>query len=54
MSDRRVPMAELWEWQYEGLCRTTNPDTFFHPEGERGPSRRLILGEDVCTELVLR
>lgn len=41
MSDRRVPMAELWEWQYEGLCRTTNPDTFFHPEGERGPSRRL-------------
>lgn len=35
-----VPVAALWEWQYQGLCRTTNPDTFFHPEGERGPSRR--------------
>ncbi len=40
MSDRPVPVAALWEWQYQGLCRTTNPDTFFHPEGERGPSRR--------------
>ena len=34
------PIAELWEWQFQGLCRTTNPDIFFHPEGERGPSRR--------------
>ena len=40
MSDQRQPVAALWEWQYKGLCRTTNPDTFFHPEGERGPSRR--------------
>jgi len=40
MSDQPVPVAALWEWQYQGLCRTTNPDTFFHPEGERGPSRR--------------
>lgn len=34
------PVAELWEWQYEGLCRTTSPEAFFHPEGERGPARR--------------
>jgi WhiB family transcriptional regulator, redox-sensing transcriptional regulator len=40
MSDQPGPVASLWEWQYKGLCRTTNPDTFFHPEGERGPSRR--------------
>ena len=40
MSDQPVPVAALWEWQFKGLCRTTNPDTFFHPEGERGPSRR--------------
>jgi WhiB family transcriptional regulator, redox-sensing transcriptional regulator len=40
MTDQRVPVAALWEWQYQGLCRTSNPDTFFHPEGERGPSRQ--------------
>ena len=40
MTAEPVPVAALWEWQFQGLCRTTNPDTFFHPEGERGPSRR--------------
>lgn len=34
------PVAELWEWQYLGLCRTVSPEVFFHPEGERGPARR--------------
>lgn len=34
------PVADLWDWQYEGLCRSVNPETFFHPEGERGPARR--------------
>ena len=34
------PNAELWEWQFEGSCRRENPDAFFHPDGERGPSRR--------------
>ncbi|WP_298750581.1 WhiB family transcriptional regulator [uncultured Serinicoccus sp.] len=33
-------MADLWEWQFEGACRTTSPEVFFHPEGERGPARR--------------
>ena len=33
------PVAELWEWQYLGLCRTVSPEVFFHPEGERGPAR---------------
>lgn len=41
MSSQPVPIAALWEWQHKGLCRDANPDTFFHPEGERGPSRRL-------------
>jgi WhiB family redox-sensing transcriptional regulator len=40
MSAVPVPIADLWEWQQEGLCRTGNPEMFFHPEGERGPSRR--------------
>lgn len=34
------PMAQRWEWQFEGLCRTVSPDIFFHPEGERGAARR--------------
>jgi WhiB family transcriptional regulator, redox-sensing transcriptional regulator len=40
MIEQPLPVASLWEWQYQGLCRETNPDTFFHPEGERGPARR--------------
>ncbi len=34
------PVADLWEWQLEGSCRTADPRLFFHPEGERGPARR--------------
>ena len=34
------PVADLWDWQLQGLCRRENPDVFFHPEGERGPARR--------------
>ena len=33
------PVIELWEWQAQALCREASPDMFFHPEGERGPSR---------------
>jgi WhiB family transcriptional regulator, redox-sensing transcriptional regulator len=34
------PVADLWEWQYQGACRRVDPAVFFHPEGERGPARR--------------
>jgi len=34
------PVADLWEWQFQGLCRTVSPEVFFHPEGERGSARR--------------
>ncbi|MFV0460364.1 MAG: WhiB family transcriptional regulator [Actinomycetales bacterium] len=34
------PMADLWEWQYQGSCRDLDDTLFFHPEGERGPRRR--------------
>lgn len=33
------PQAEKWEWQLLGSCRGKDTDVFFHPEGERGPSR---------------
>lgn len=35
-----LPIAELWEWQVFAHCRGSDPDVFFHPESERGPSRR--------------
>jgi len=34
------PVADLWQWQLDGSCRRESPDVFFHPDGERGPSRR--------------
>lgn len=34
------PVADIWEWQYEGSCRGADSRLFFHPEGERGPARR--------------
>ena len=34
------PVMELWEWQYQGSCRDTDDTLFFHPEGERGSTRR--------------
>ena len=33
-------MLELWEWQYQGACREVDDTLFFHPEGERGNTRR--------------
>ncbi len=34
------PLADLWDWQFDGSCRTVSPEVFFHPEGERGSKRR--------------
>ncbi|WP_122263891.1 WhiB family transcriptional regulator [Ornithinimicrobium cerasi] len=38
-AEAATPRADLWEWQLEGLCRSGNPEVFFHPDGERGPAR---------------
>lgn len=34
------PISDLWDWQYNGSCRGEDPSLFFHPEGERGGTRR--------------
>ncbi len=34
------PVADLWNWQFEGACRAVPTEVFFHPEGERGSARR--------------
>lgn len=36
-----APIAEHWDWQFSGLCRSMSPEIFFHPEGERGSARRM-------------
>lgn len=34
------PSADKWNWQQHGACRGLGPESFFHPEGERGQARR--------------
>ncbi len=34
------PLVEVWQWQNSGACRDLPSEMFFHPDGERGPSRR--------------
>ena len=32
-------IGDAWEWQLHGACRGGDSDLFFHPYGEREPSR---------------
>lgn len=34
------PLIEQYEWQYDGACRTVEPERFFSPESERGALRQ--------------
>ena len=34
------PIASAWEWQFSAACKDLPSETFFHPDGERGPSRK--------------
>ena len=34
------PNADLWDWQLLAACRGVDSSLFFHPEGERGSTRR--------------
>ncbi len=46
------PIVEDWEWQYLGSCRSYDTELFFHPEGERGRSRRerVSAAKRICSE----
>ena len=46
------PVMDLWEWQYDGACRSADPTMFFHPEGERGAARRrrVEAAKAICAE----
>jgi WhiB family redox-sensing transcriptional regulator len=45
-----VPTTEAWDWQVEAACRGMASSFFFHPWGERGPSRdeRVRRAKEVC------
>ena len=47
-----VPTTEAWDWQGEAACRGMASSFFFHPWGERGPSRdeRVRRAKEVCAD----
>ena len=44
------PQIDRWDWQQLGACNGADAEQFFHPEGERGPSRvnREAAAKAVC------
>lgn len=44
------PMDFAWQWQRLGSCRGMDSGVFFHPDGERNPSRsrRTAQAKEVC------
>ena len=34
------PISENWDWQVNAACRGLDASMFFHPDNERGRSRR--------------
>jgi WhiB family redox-sensing transcriptional regulator len=44
------PMDHAWQWQRLGACRGMDSGVFFHPDGERNPSRarRTAQAKEVC------
>ena len=46
------PTQDVWEWQLHAACRGMDSSLFFHPWGERGPTRdqRIELAKAVCAE----
>ena len=34
------PIADQWEWQFEGACNGVDPESFFLDPGQRGPSKK--------------
>ena len=44
------PVADVWEWQFQGACRSHDTELFFHPDNERGAERaaRQAAAKAVC------
>lgn len=50
------PLADVWDWQMDGLCRGRDSGQFFHPDGERGSarSRRESAAKALCQACPVR
>ncbi|HEY2791560.1 MAG TPA: WhiB family transcriptional regulator [Micromonosporaceae bacterium] len=50
------PLADVWDWQMDGLCRGRDSAQFFHPDGERGSarSRRESAAKALCRACPVR
>ena len=44
------PMDHEWSWQARGACRGMDSSVFYHPDGERNPSRarRTAQAKEIC------
>lgn len=55
---RRLPgtNTDVWDWQLAGACRRLDTALFFHPDGERGPSRarRERTAKAICHQCPVR
>lgn len=59
MSDFRrlpAPSTGVWQWQQHGACAGQGTGLFFHPAGERGPSRegRESAAKALCARCLVR
>ncbi|WP_082614469.1 WhiB family transcriptional regulator [Mycobacterium sp. Root265] len=44
------------DWRHQARCRDTDPDLFFHPDGEqvRSRRRRLAVAREICGKCPVR
>lgn len=51
-----APRAESYDWQVDAACRGMDTDLFFHPYGERDPSRsrRVQAAQRICASCPVR
>ena len=51
-AERPAALSSDWEWQLNGACREGDGELFFHPYGEREPSRsrRDRAAQAICAE----
>ena len=40
ISNALKPVADKWEWQYQGACNGADPESFFLEPNQRGSSKR--------------
>ena len=51
-----TPVTTHWDWQVEAACRGLDASVFFHPDNERGYSkrRRELRAKAICGECQVR